>query len=128
MALTSSPEALAVQELERVRWLHLYTDRVLIGKSAYVAAARQLEKRAIRSRLWTLGLTALFVVSAAGEFVEFGRTSRVSSMVAGYCQVVLGLVFAVQSFQVVVQVRELRRNLEALFPAQAVEDNDPVAA
>jgi hypothetical protein len=54
-----SPQQIAAAQLEEFRFLHLYADRRLIAQRQYLAAARQVHRRAVRG-LWTM--VGLFVV------------------------------------------------------------------
>jgi len=125
---SETPEDLAVQELERFRWLHLYADRVLIQQGAYVAAARQLQLRAVRSRWWGLALCAVWLAMSAVKFAVNAHAPHALSLVLGCAYLALGVSAAVQACLAVARTGELRRHIEALFPLQAQAADEAAAA
>ena len=127
MQAPDRPDQLAVQELERFRWLHLYADRVLIREGDYVAAARSLERRARRSRLVSFLLCALFLVQGARDFVHYGQSPHVGSLLSGSWQLLFAVFWVVQACQVVARTGELRRHLESLFPEQTAATREVIA-
>jgi hypothetical protein len=117
-----------VRELERFRWLHLYADRVLIKKGEYVAAAGSLERRARRSRAASFLLCALFLVQGARDFVHYGQSPHLASLLSGSLQLLFAVFWAVQGCHAVARTAELRRHLEALFPDQTAPTHEVIAA
>ena len=71
MAPSDERAAEALGELESIHFLHLYADRKLIDQQAYVAAARQLERRG-RLTQWSLVIGACCWAGRAGA-MERGR-------------------------------------------------------